>query len=393
MPSTKLDPVRVYLDSKDISYLADTEKLASNASLRQAREELVDLGHKGIAEFRFSFFHIIELAHLAAEHKHRAEERVRFVKALCGNRAYLHPDKLRRVEGLSLVQDGQPETARGAMARAYVTDASWMPECIVSVADRFTDALVRGLHNRIAKQSREVLDTIEMDAATRAAMEEKFISPQGVTKEAADIAAKTPEMFFGNWQIVYPLTKRFWDEKMLLRHLQGVVSLDELRRECLSGFADLENFIGWCVDEIPCIRDMRQTLRSTGQSSLFDELRKNAGQRVEVAGEILDQLDLEPKDRAWVLRSLKEDLQAATAPNFEKARRKELEELYQSNPEWFDAQGVTKEQFESGVAASALGAMPSLDAFLHVVMAHFKKLAKLSANHPRLQRSDLADLR
>jgi hypothetical protein len=25
-------------------------------------------------------------------------------------------------------------------------------------------------------------------------------------------------------------------------------------------------------------------------------------------------------------------------------------------------------------------------------MAHFKKLAKLSANHPRLQRSDLADL-
>ena len=72
MPSTKLDPVRVYPDSKDISYMADTEKLASNASLRQAREELVDLGHKGIAEFRFSFFHIIELAHLAAEHKHHA---------------------------------------------------------------------------------------------------------------------------------------------------------------------------------------------------------------------------------------------------------------------------------------------------------------------------------
>lgn len=386
VPATKRDPARVYLDSKDISYLADSEKLASDSSLRRVRDELIDLARNGIAEFRFSFFNVIELAHLASEHKAHAVARARFVKELCGSRAYMHPDKLRAFEALSLIEDGQPETARGSEARAYVADARWLPESIVSIAHVFTDTLVKGLHNRIAKQTRQELD--RLDPVTRAAMEKKFFNQQGVTKEAADIAATIGDAFFGDWPSNYPLTRRFWDEKMLLRHVQGEVSLEELKRECLKGFADVNNFIGWV--EIPSIQEMVQGLRSTEPSKLFDELRNDADRRIDLAGQLLEGMD--PKEREQVLRSLQEDLQEATTPDLGKTRRDELEELYATNQGWFGARGVTKERFDSKVTASALGAVSSLDVVLCGVAAHFRKLAKLSANHPKLKRSDLADL-
>jgi hypothetical protein len=385
--ATKHDPVRVYLDSKDISYLSDSEKLAADPSLRQVRDELTDLARTGIAEFRFSFFNIIELAHLAPEHKPHAVARARFVKELCGSRAYMHPDKLRQFEALSLIEDGQPETARGSEARAYVEDARWLPESIVSEVHVFTDMLIKVLHNRIAKQTRQELD--RLDPVTRAAMEKKFSNKQGVTKEAADIAATIADAFFGDWPSRYPLTGRFWDEKLLLRHLQGEVSLDELQRECLKGFADVDNFIGWCV-EIPAIKEMVQSLRSTEPSKLFDELRSDADRRIDLAGQLLQGMN--PKERDEVLRSLQEGLQDATTPDLEKSRREELEEFWDTNQEWFAARSATQEQFDKEVTASAPGAVASLDVVLSGVAAHFKKLAKLSINHPKLKRSDLADL-
>jgi hypothetical protein len=389
MPATKHDPVQVYLDSKDISYLADSEKLASDASLRQVRDELIELARNGIAEFRFSFFNVIELAHLAPEHKPHAVARGRFVKELCGNRAFMHPDKLRRFEALSLIEDGHAETAHGCEGRAYVADARWLPESIVSVTHVFTDSLIKGLHNRIAKQTRKELD--RMDPISRAVAEKKLFNEQGVTKDAADIAATIADAFFGDWPSEYPLTPRFWDKKMLLRYLQGEVSLEELKHECLNGFADVDNFIGWCV-EIPSIREMVQNLRSTEPSKLFDALRNDADQRIDLAEQLLEGMKIDPKEREQVLRSLREDLQAATTPDLEKVRREELEELYETNQEWFATRAVTKERFDSKVTASAVGAVPSLDVVLYGVTAHFRKLAKLSANHPKLKRSDLADL-
>jgi hypothetical protein len=220
-------------------------------------------------------------------------------------------------------------------------------------------------------------------------MEKKFFNQQGVTKEAADIAAKMGDAFFGDWPSKYPLTRRFWDEKMLLRHLQGEISLEELKGECLKGFADVDNFIGWCV-EIPSIQEMVQSLRSTEPSKLFDELRNDADRRIDIAGQLLEGID--PKERGRVLRSLQEDLQDATTPDLVETRRENLEELYETNQGWFAARGVTKERYDSKVTASALGAVSSLDVVLCGVAAHFTKLAKLSANHPKLKRSDLADL-
>jgi hypothetical protein len=170
--------------------------------------------------------------------------------------------------------------------------------------------------------------------------------------------------------------------------VQGEVSLEELKRECLKGFADENNFIGWV--EIPSIQEMVQGLRSTEPSKLFDELRNDADRRIDLAGQLLEGMD--PKEREQVLRSLQEDLQEATTPDLGKTRRDELEELYATNQGWFGARGVTKERFDSKVTASALGAVSSLDVVLCGVAAHFRKLAKLSANHPKLKRSDLADL-
>jgi hypothetical protein len=391
MSSRKPGPIRVYLDSSDISYLADADKLAANPALRQARQELIELSEQGVAEFRFSFFHILELAHLDPAHKPHAHARVELVKTLCGRRAFLHPDKLRRLEALSLARKGR-EKSDSAPAQVYVTDASWLPQSIVAVVDRFTDALIRGLKNRIAKQTTHVLEESAANRATRRAMKRKFVDRRGATKEAVKIAAKTPDYFFGSWQQVYPLTERFWRDKLLFEYLDYAVSKEELHRECLKGFSDLDNFVGWCIDQIPSIRAMPQAIRDTESAGLFDNLRSDAGQRLDVAKDILAELDLEPATREQVLRSLEAELQAATSPDLHKARRDELVDLYRSDREWFAEHGVNQNDFDDSVIGSPLGSLPSLDAFVQVVRAHFKKLAKLGANYPKLKRSDLSDL-
>jgi hypothetical protein len=392
VPSPKPNPVRVYLDSSDISNLSDPKKLAASKSLRDTRAELIDLGRNEVAEFRFSYFHIIELAHLDADHKADALARAQFVQLVCGKRAYLHPSKLRCFEALSLVQSGQPETQRGAKAHAYVEDASWLPDSIVDVVGRFTEALRRGLHNRIVKQTLDVVNDVAANRKQRRALKRRFSDRRGATPESIKIAADNARMFLQEWEQAYPLTKRFWDDKMLFQVLERKITKEELQRECLDGFADLENFISWCVDKVPSIRAQPQALRSTAPAAWFDELRSGADERLEIAGRILEELDLKPRDREHILDELHEGLQAAVTPNLDKSRREDLAEIYRENLDWFAKHHVEEKGFESRVLGSELGAMPSVDAFLYAVAAHFKKLAKLAKNHPKLTGSDLSDL-
>ena len=95
---------------------------------------------QGIAEFRFSFFHVIELAHADDVSKPFALRRVELVKALCGQKAFLNTDELWRLEALSLCQDNEPELAKGAKARVFVEDASWLPRRVVDVAYQLVDS-------------------------------------------------------------------------------------------------------------------------------------------------------------------------------------------------------------------------------------------------------------
>jgi hypothetical protein len=98
------DPIQVYLDSSDIDNLTDARKLAKDARLGETAEVLKEFAAKGIAEFRFSFFHVIELAHADDVSKPFALKRVELVKALCGPKAFLNADELWRLEALSLAR-------------------------------------------------------------------------------------------------------------------------------------------------------------------------------------------------------------------------------------------------------------------------------------------------
>jgi hypothetical protein len=392
VPSPKPNPVRVYLDSSDITNLSDPKKLAANQALQDTRTALIDLCQNGVAEFRFSYFHIIELAHLDAGHKDDALARAQFVKLLCGKNAYLHPSELRCFEALSLVQSGRPETKRASKARAYVEDARWLPESVVSVAKRFTEALQRGLNNRIVKQTLDALNDVGSNRKARRALKRRFTNRRGATAEAIRIAANNAQMFLQDWVQAYPLTKRFWDDKMLFQLLEKKISEEELQHECLAGFADPENFVGWCVDKIPSIREQPQAIRSTTPAAGFDELRREADERLQIAADILRELDLKPHDREHILKTLHKDLQDAITPDLVKWRRQELAELYQDKSAWFAKHHVKGKEFENKVIGSTFGDMPSADAFLSAVAAHFKKLGKLDKNHPKLTGSDLSDL-
>jgi hypothetical protein len=96
MPSTVSAPLRVYLDSNDIS------NLATNGLFSVTRKALKDLVATSLLELRFSYFHIVELAPTHANAKPFSLQRAALVEELCGDKAFLHTDKLHRYEALSL---------------------------------------------------------------------------------------------------------------------------------------------------------------------------------------------------------------------------------------------------------------------------------------------------
>ena len=272
------DPIRAYLDSSDIDNLTDERKLAADAHLGETADELKELARKGIGEFRFSFVHIIELAHADETSKRFASKRVQLFKALCGRKAFLNMDELRRFEALSLAQSNEPESAKEARARAYVEDASWLPQTIIEVAYDLVDSLIKRLKKRIGDRTTKTLEDMGKNRKARRAMKKKMLGRRGITTDAAELAATTPDLFLADWKQALPLTKRFWEENFPLQYLAGKISLDTLRAECVAGFGDLDNFIGWCID-LPTISVLPKSIRRTDRAQGFDDLRADAQHR------------------------------------------------------------------------------------------------------------------
>ena len=100
---------------RDIDNLTDPRKLERDSRFGETGQALRELAANGVAEFRFSFFHIIELAHTTEAAKPFALRRVELVKTLRGKRAFLNPDRLWRFEALSLARENRPVTKRRAI--------------------------------------------------------------------------------------------------------------------------------------------------------------------------------------------------------------------------------------------------------------------------------------
>jgi hypothetical protein len=384
------NPIRVYLDSSDIDNLSDSRKLARDSRLPEAVESLKELSANGVAEFRFSFFHIIELAHVEETSKPFALKRATLVKELCGSKALLNSDALWRFEALSLVQDNEPESARGAKARVYIDDFSWLPPSVVETSNQLVDSMIKDLKRRIGERTTETLDEIGSNRKTRRAMIKKILGKRGVTELGAQIAERTPDLFMDGWKRKLPLTKRFWEQDLPLRFLNHKISLEELRAECLAGFGDIDNFIGWCID-LPSISHLTKTIRSNEPAQHIEDLLEEGWHREQQAKELLHLL--EPKAQVrHALKAVHGMLQDATAPDLALARVSNLGQLRQSNNDWFRRRGVGDQEWESRVARSALGALPSMDVFLRMAGAQFQKLAVLSKEARKYKPSDLADL-
>jgi hypothetical protein len=368
MPSTVSAPLRVYPDSNDIS------NLATNHLFLDTRKALRDLVATGLLELRFSYFHIVELAQTNADAKPFSLQRAALVQELCGNKAFLHTDKLHRYEALSLVQYGETETAKGSGARAYVEDASWLPEWIVSIAHRFAGSLSRGLANRIASDWKREMDKMQLPSQEREFAQQHFLPDGHPSAELLKIVSD-PGEYVAAWKQRFPLTDRFWLDNMPFEALRGQISEQELHEECVTGFGKIANFIGWCIDEIPSLRDLPADMRKTGvqNAELVAKLRDEADSLQTTLRNILDLVDPEESEGKLdqEIANFREQLNKVVSPDLARMRATELEDLFQGNLDWFAQHGVTRTEWDRHVASSPVGALPAFDAFLQVASAKF----------------------
>lgn len=388
MPPAAKTPVRLYLDSSDISNLARRD-----GAFAETRDALLALVDEGILQTRFSFFHVIELAHTVAEAKPDALDRVQMLYRLCGAKALLHRDKLYLVEARSLVEDGDSEHRKGRQARVYVEDATWLPDWIISTAHRLAIALTRRLEREIARITKEVIDGMQLGPVARSRTELQFLPGGRPSTKILKIAKDQIDSLVETWRARLPITPKFWSDKLLIRHLQGRISERRLHEECLAAFADPRAFIEWCVDEIPDIRELPKEIRQSGlnNAQLITELRQRMTDDGELTRELTQILEPDAPDRELTekLRSFREAQKRAVAPDMAKSRNDELNDLFQVHADQLARLGVDRTRWDASVGSSEVGTMPAFDSLLEAARARFVDDVKSGR---QMSHSDAGDL-
>jgi len=378
----------LYLDSSDISNLARRD-----GAFAGTRDALLALIQQGVLETRFSFFHVIELAHTTGEAKPDAVERAELLHRLCGAKALLHPDKLYLCEARSLIEDGHSEDRKGSQARAYVEDATWLPDWIISGAHRLAIALTRRLEREIADMTRRIIDEKQLGPLDRTRTEQHFLPDGKPNAKILKIAYEQIDELLQKWRAKLPLRPRFWSEKLLIRHLQGRVSERKLHDECLAAFSDPRSFIEWSVDQIPEIHELPGAIRQSGldNAKLVAELRQRMTEDEELIRELLQLLDpqISGNELAQKLRSFREDQKRAIPPDMVRTRDDDLTGLFQANADKLDRFGVDQSRWDSCVRSSAVGALPAFDSLLEAVNARFVDDAK---SNRQMSHSDAGDI-
>ncbi|MBR1206082.1 MULTISPECIES: hypothetical protein [unclassified Bradyrhizobium] len=388
MPSIIKTPIRLYLDSSDISNLAKRDD-----TFADTRNALLALIEQGVLETRFSFFHVIELAHTVMAAKPDALDRAKLLQKLCKARALLYPDKLYLCEARSLIEDGYPEHQKGSQARVYVEDATWLPDWITAMAPRLAVALTRRLESEIAGFTRKIIDEMRLGPMARTRTGLNFLPDGKPNAKILAIAKDQIDSLLLKWRAKLPFRPQFWSEKLLIRYLQGEVGERKLHEECLAAFSDPRTFIEWCVDEIPEVHDLPGDVRQSGQENakLITELRERMTEDQAFIREIvrLDEPQLSESDLTKKIRSFRDEQMRVIPPDLGKYRDDELRNLFQANVEKLERLGIDQSRWDSCVPSSSIGSLPAFDVLLEAANSRFVDDAKSTR---QMSHSDAGDL-
>lgn len=353
----------IYLDSSDFSNLSSPDKHDWKAH----RSRLLEVAGAGLAEFRFSAVHVMELTHVSPEAKRWSIGRARTVKELCCGHCLLFWNDLVLAEGVALVQ--------GRVLRrdqVYREDGRWTPEIDVAVRE-LRDAVQREVRAGARRRDTQLRDAGTPGHVRKARRRgskggrnhPELIAPSDTDQARADLGAALEAVGLPGDSAMVDLVRRM---------LAGNLPPSEVHRTCVAMVTDLPSFVGRHYDMYHDLARFFGSLRHAGASlregetTIRDAVSKMASLRGADAA------------KAWLQRTIREN-------PFIDARRSMLTLVGRQQRDALRRHGISQREWESSVVRSEWGRVPAVDTMLGATLAHVGRHAPPGARSKLLDSS------
>lgn len=262
-----MHPVKVYLDTSDYSRFADIGRDGRQTKLEPILAEIISFADDGIADFRFSAIHMAEILKFTQETKEVAVRKAKLIERLCGNKCLTFISEIWKNEWICARSAKGAGKTQGPIY-AYSESGKWYPD-VSGITDGLRHSVISGIKKKIQEDSK-------LTRPERRAILSKIIKNGQLTELAETMLADSLESIIKELRQDYPLTERFYCERMLerfiMRKLNGTVVAEEL----MVGIARPTHFIGWYFEKYHEAKQLPTWLLDLGDKlySSISEMRE-----------------------------------------------------------------------------------------------------------------------
>lgn len=364
-------PVQVYLDSKDISRMADREKGEGDSAASELFEYLVSRVDAGDIQVRLSALLVGELVQRAPEYKDAGLRRARTAKRLCRGNALKFYEDVIAAEMVSYVDNCGRPSKSACQKYAFDDCGMWAP------ALSREDLNVLEILN---KELSAALDEVSMPRQQRNALLRKIKRANGTfTDYGLNLIKSGREKLMTHLESQFPLTDRVWKDDMFYGLVKGEISEDELARELMRGISDVENLAGWIYSKYPDAQRVSRILLDGGEPII----NAIADARIQF-NDLIERSSVLGLDDKEVLARAKEWF------NFSKLRTRIISAKVDQYKKKFYKHGGPRRCGEI-LIASPVGGLPFLDCAFSTIFEFAFDRSTQTKNPAKLSPSDYVD--
>ncbi len=365
-------PIQLYLDSSDYSVFSDSRKI-SEENLK-IKNTLISLVRKKMIEIRFSFIHVLEMAHISLKDRPLSILRFKTVAELCNNKAFKPLPEIEKIEFERIAKGNQNPTD----IEVVINDnGQWFPDFSSTVGD-FKKIITALIYDYLQK--------LNISQEQKRIAKKRILHDGNLTSEVFEYFSENREPLMNFLSTEFPLTDRFWKEDLIFKFYQGKISNRELLKEIQAGFFDPVNFIGWYIDKYEGNKPFPSWLRDMGSnnSKLIQDLREKYERLAEFGLQI-------GKSQKQLYADIKRIGKQLEAP-IKRYRTVFLQNIWQKKQPKLLKIGLTEKNWETRVINSNLGDIPSIDFYMQALFRYVLNSTSNIRFKRTIRNSDYADL-
>jgi len=356
-------PISIYLDSSDYSILSEYEKHGAKEIYVYLKEKVASQK----VEIRFSGLSILEAAHTNTEAKKYAVKRAQVMEELCGKKCLAWWYSIVQKEAVSCIR--HDDLKNGSVA--FQDNGHWFPTIDFN-ANSFTSEL--------ELQLRQMLKENVMGRNARRQLKGRIYRDGHLSPEAKAVVEASAEHSSNELAKLFPISQRFFDERILLRVICKELHPSVLREVIEEAYSSPVLFVDWVFDRYDKEKELTKWLREGGFITALEKVRVEIDALPDWAHQDANLSSLFDKK----LRQKMQDTIAAV-------RERILLSIYSDVVTQNAYRRISARAWRKAVIEGKTK-LPTLDLLLEVSREYFCANAALGANRRKLRVSDYGDI-